>query len=151
MPEKFPLGSPYQLCYKGERAGQGQNKRLVSTELQSSKNQIYQKHTNAGLAVPKGPTDKCTYSPHGLCHPAEATVRHSNTRLHLFSECCCSGLLWCPSNHQLFKLQTDNPFPAGIQSMGCGEPTPFSFLVTQGTSWLSGDKSYFKSGRGRNK
>lgn len=146
MPEEFQLGSPYQLCYKDERAGQGWNKRLASSELQSSKNKIYQKHTDTRLAVAKGPTDKCTYSPHGLCHLAEATVkqnahRHPSTRLRLFSKCCFSAFLWCPSS------QTGNRFPAEIQSMGCGEPKPFSFLVTQGTSWLPGDKS----GGGRNK
>lgn len=53
MPEEFPLGSPYQLCYRGKRTSQVWNKRLVPSELQSRNKTIYQKHTHAGLAVPK--------------------------------------------------------------------------------------------------
>lgn len=106
-------------------------------QLQSSKNKSYQKHAHAELVVPKGPIDEHIYSPHGLCHLAEATVkqnahRHPSTRLCLFSKCCFSGLVWSPV--KLPAVQTSNPFSARIQSMGCGEPRPLSFLAMQSTS-----------------
>lgn len=98
-PGVFSLASPDRLCYQGERAGQGWNKRLrlVPSELQQSKDNIYQKHTQAVLAVPKGSIDKCTHGPRGLCDLPGATLkqnthRHQGMRLCLFRECCHSGV-----------------------------------------------------------
>lgn len=136
-PGVLPSASPAQMCSRGERAGQGWNKRLklIPSQLQWSKDNIYQEHTQAVLAVPKGSIDKWTHSLRALRDLPGAGVKQNAPKQTPEYEAvfvqwmCHSAWLWCPSCPQLFKLQTSSALPAGIQSTGCGKPRPSSLKV----------------------